>query len=63
MRKYHEKMSENAYKIHEQIQRVHDEVFAAHVMFLDDQLRVVNDKTAHQEYTQIQMRLIYNVQA
>lgn len=58
MRKYHQKMSENSYKVDKQIQRVHDEVPTAQVMLLDNQLSVVNNKAANHEQSQIQMRLI-----
>lgn len=47
--KYHKEVSENAYKIDEQIQGMHDKVPAAKVEFLDDQLRVINNEAAHYE--------------
>ena len=49
MRKYHKEVSENAYKVDEQIQGVHDEVPATNVILLDDQLRVVNNEAANNE--------------
>lgn len=49
MRKYHKKMSENANEINKQIQGMHDEISAAHMMFLDDQLCVVNNKATNHE--------------
>jgi hypothetical protein len=42
-------VSKNAYEINEQVQGVHDEVPAAHVMFLNNQLRVINDEAADNE--------------
>lgn len=49
MCKYHKEVSENAYEVDEQIQGMHDEVPAANVEFLDNQLRVVNNKAANYE--------------
>ena len=49
LRKYNKEVSENAYKIDEQVQGMHDKVSAAHMMFLDYQLRVVDDETADHE--------------
>lgn len=55
--KYYKEMSENAHKVDEQIQGVHDKVPTAHVILFDDQLRVVNNEAAHYQESQIQVRL------
>lgn len=49
MREYHEEMSENAYEVNEQVQGVHDKVPAANMVFLDNQLRVINNEAADHE--------------
>lgn len=58
MRKYHKEVSENTYKVDEQIQGMHDEVPATNVILLDDQLRIVNNEAANNEQSHIQVRLI-----
>lgn len=60
LRKNNEKMTENIDEVNEKIERVHDKVFAAHSVLLDNQLRVVENKSTHYEQTQVQANLIEN---
>lgn len=45
-------------KVNEKIQRVSYKVLASHPALLDDQLRVIEDKSTHRHQPQVELRLV-----
>ena len=50
-------MPEHGNEVNEQAQGVADEIFAAHAMFFNNHLGVVDDETTYQEESQIEVNL------
>lgn len=58
-----DKTFENADEINEEVQWVRDKILIAMPAFLNNQLSVIEDKTTHQQQSQVQMDLVDQVWA
>lgn len=63
LREQNNQSSEDADEVNEEVQRVRDKVLVAHATLLDNQLGVIQDKTAHEREADVEMHLIDKLRA